>query len=158
MTGLSQVAVAMASGASLATIKRLEVDDGVLRIRRDTLGKIQGALEGAGVDFIAENGGGPGVRMIAGYPERLLPSDEGITFLWRGRDHLGDEPAQRDAKAVRISATTLKDLGLPVDSREAIVTTVRLSARFIVEKVEALASKRLVAGAVRLRAGDLVRR
>ena len=37
--------------------------EGELKIRLDTLAKIGGALEKAGVEFIAENVGGAGVRL-----------------------------------------------------------------------------------------------
>jgi len=37
--------------------------EGELKIRLDTLTKIKTALEKAGIEFIAENGGGPGVRL-----------------------------------------------------------------------------------------------
>jgi predicted transcriptional regulator len=60
---LSQSDLAAAANVSLETIKRLEVMDGELKTRVDTLGKIKAALEKAGVEFIAENGGGAGVRM-----------------------------------------------------------------------------------------------
>ena len=45
------------------TIKRLEAADGVLGGRETTAQKIRVALERAGVEFIDENGGGPGVRL-----------------------------------------------------------------------------------------------
>jgi hypothetical protein len=48
---------------SLETVKRIESMEGELRIRLDTLTKIKTALEKAGIDFIAENGGGAGVRL-----------------------------------------------------------------------------------------------
>jgi hypothetical protein len=38
----------------------------VLGVRLDTLQKLQRALEAAGVEFIAENGGGAGVRLAKG--------------------------------------------------------------------------------------------
>lgn len=46
-----------------ATISRLEAGD-VLKPR--TVEAIRMALEAAGVEFIAENGGGPGVRLKRG--------------------------------------------------------------------------------------------
>jgi hypothetical protein len=48
------------------TIKRLESQDGELGGRADTAAKIVAALESAGVEFIAENGGGAGVRLRKG--------------------------------------------------------------------------------------------
>jgi len=48
---------------SIPTIKRLEAHDGALGGRQETGAKIRLALETAGVEFIDENGGGPGVRL-----------------------------------------------------------------------------------------------
>jgi transcriptional regulator with XRE-family HTH domain len=59
----SQEELAAAAKVSVPTIKRLEAQDGPLGGRSDTGGKIRSALEAAGVDFIDENGGGPGVRL-----------------------------------------------------------------------------------------------
>jgi hypothetical protein len=44
-------------------LKRLEAHDGALGGRHETGTKIRLALERAGVEFIDENGGGPGVRL-----------------------------------------------------------------------------------------------
>ena len=58
--------VASAIGAaevSIPTIKRLEAQDGPLGGRDETGAKICSALETAGVEFLEENGGGPGVRL-----------------------------------------------------------------------------------------------
>jgi hypothetical protein len=52
-----------ASKVSLATIKRLEVIPGLLTANRPTIAALKLALELAGVEFINENGGGPGVRL-----------------------------------------------------------------------------------------------
>ena len=60
---LSQADLAKAASVSLETIKRLEAMDGELKVRLDTLTRIKGALERAGVEFIPENGGGAGVRL-----------------------------------------------------------------------------------------------
>lgn len=153
IVGLSQADLAAASGASLATIKRLEIGDGVLVLQPDTRDKLRRTLEAAGLDFIGENGGGVGVRTIKGYPERVLPSDEGISFSWpRPR---GDRTDGEFLVRVRISAATLKDLCPSALTREARATAFRLHTRFIIERVEALASKRVVAGSIRLRIGDL---
>jgi putative protein kinase ArgK-like GTPase of G3E family len=51
---------------SLPTIKRLEATSGELGGRTETVAKIVAALEAAGVEFIAENGGGAGVRLRKG--------------------------------------------------------------------------------------------
>lgn len=59
----SQADLAVASGVSLPTIKRLEAASGNIGGRSATVVAIREALEGAGIQFIFENGGGPGVRL-----------------------------------------------------------------------------------------------
>jgi len=59
----SQERLAVAADVSLPSIKRLEAHDGPLGGRDQTSSKIRLALESAGVEFIDENGGGPGVRL-----------------------------------------------------------------------------------------------
>ena len=59
----SQEELAAAADISIPTIKRLEATDGPLGGRAGTTEKIRAALESAGVEFIDENGGGPGVRL-----------------------------------------------------------------------------------------------
>jgi transcriptional regulator with XRE-family HTH domain len=63
LLGWSQEELAAAAEVSLPTIKRLEAHDGALGGRHDTGTKIRAALERGGVEFIDENGGGPGVRL-----------------------------------------------------------------------------------------------
>ena len=52
-----------ASSVSLPTIKRLESKPGVMAAHMSTVVALRKALEAAGVEFIDENGGGPGVRL-----------------------------------------------------------------------------------------------
>lgn len=59
----SQEQLAEAAEVSIPTIKRLEATDGPLGGRELTVEKIRNSLEEAGVEFIDENGGGPGVRL-----------------------------------------------------------------------------------------------
>jgi predicted transcriptional regulator len=59
----SQEELAAAADVSIPTIKRLEARDGPLGGRDETGMKICSALESAGIQFIDENGGGPGVRL-----------------------------------------------------------------------------------------------
>jgi DNA-binding XRE family transcriptional regulator len=59
----SQEQLAVAADVSIPTIKRLEAGEGPLGGRDKTGAKIQMALETAGIVFIDENGGGPGVRL-----------------------------------------------------------------------------------------------
>jgi hypothetical protein len=63
LLGWSQKALAHHSGLSEATIKRLEARDGALGGREESRFGVVGSLRDAGIDFIAENGGGPGVRL-----------------------------------------------------------------------------------------------
>ncbi|MBY5484414.1 transcriptional regulator [Rhizobium leguminosarum bv. viciae] len=61
---MEQRDLAERSGVSLPSIKRLEQMNGSLTATRvSTVEAIRAALEAAGVTFIAENGGGPGVRL-----------------------------------------------------------------------------------------------
>src|ERR1700681_4881857 len=59
----SQEDLARKANISVPTIKRLEASDGPLGGRNLTSEKIQKALRTAGMEFIDENGGGPGVRL-----------------------------------------------------------------------------------------------
>ncbi len=64
MLNWTQSELAERSGVSLPSIKRLEVGEGPLQIRLDTLRKLSVALEAAGVEFT--NGEAPGVRLPKG--------------------------------------------------------------------------------------------
>ena len=57
----SQETLAEKSGIWIPTIKRLEAEDGDLGGRVETGEAIRAGLEKAGIEFIEENGGGPGV-------------------------------------------------------------------------------------------------
>ena len=59
----SQETLAAKADISVPTIKRLEAQDGPLGGRDETGARICSALQAAGVEFIAENGGGAGVRL-----------------------------------------------------------------------------------------------
>jgi transcriptional regulator with XRE-family HTH domain len=63
LLGWSQSDLARRSGISEPTIARRESVDGQLGGREETVRKIRGALENSGIEFIEENGGGPGVRL-----------------------------------------------------------------------------------------------
>jgi transcriptional regulator with XRE-family HTH domain len=62
LLGWSQSKLAARSGLSLPTVKRVEAGLGP-RVSDEARNKLRRALESAGVEFIDENGGGPGVRM-----------------------------------------------------------------------------------------------
>jgi predicted transcriptional regulator len=55
--------LANVSSVSLPTIKRLESKAGTLGAHTSTVSALMNALEAAGIEFIGENGGGPGVRL-----------------------------------------------------------------------------------------------
>jgi predicted transcriptional regulator len=55
--------LAQASSVSLPTIKRLESQPGAMAAHMSTVSALRKALEAAGIEFIDENGGGPGVRL-----------------------------------------------------------------------------------------------
>jgi transcriptional regulator with XRE-family HTH domain len=61
LIGWSQDQLVAASSVAKRTLARFELDEGAPQ--RRTLAAIRTALESAGVEFIAENGGGPGVRL-----------------------------------------------------------------------------------------------
>jgi hypothetical protein len=55
--------LAAASKVGVATIRRAEVADGDIPMTAVNAAALRSALERAGVEFIDENGGGPGVRL-----------------------------------------------------------------------------------------------
>ena len=57
----SQQELADSAGVGIVTVRQLEA--GNTQPRRATLNVIRRALKSAGVEFIDENGGGPGVRL-----------------------------------------------------------------------------------------------
>ena len=66
----SQERLAEEAGLSVPTIKRLEAADGFLGGRTETTEKIRAAFETSGIEFIHENGGGPGVRLRSRFRQR----------------------------------------------------------------------------------------
>ncbi|HEX7758764.1 MAG TPA: transcriptional regulator [Caulobacteraceae bacterium] len=67
LLALDQRTLADLAGLSVPTIQRMEASDGVIRGNVDSLMKLIGALEAAGLELIAEGavspGGGRGVRL-----------------------------------------------------------------------------------------------
>jgi len=59
-----------ASSVSLPTIKRLESRPGLMAAHESTVIALRKALESAGIEFIDENGGGPGVRLRKRQPKK----------------------------------------------------------------------------------------
>jgi transcriptional regulator with XRE-family HTH domain len=67
LLGIDQRKLAERSGLSIPTIQRMEASDGVIRGNVDSLMKLIGALNAAGIELIGEGtaspGGGRGVRL-----------------------------------------------------------------------------------------------
>jgi transcriptional regulator with XRE-family HTH domain len=72
LLGIDQRQLAASSGLSLPTIQRMEASNGVVRGNVDSLMKLIGALNEAGIALInageASPDGGRGVRLIAPRP------------------------------------------------------------------------------------------
>ncbi|HMN86910.1 MAG TPA: helix-turn-helix domain-containing protein [Bauldia sp.] len=67
LLGIDQRVLADRAGLSVPTIQRMEASDGVIRGTVDSLTKLVGALDQAGIELIGEGaaspGGGRGVRL-----------------------------------------------------------------------------------------------
>jgi transcriptional regulator with XRE-family HTH domain len=67
LAGIDQRQLAEKSGLSVPTIQRMEASEGVVRCNVDSLMKLIGALDAAGIDLIGKDatspGGGRGVRL-----------------------------------------------------------------------------------------------
>ena len=67
LVGMDQRTLAEAAGLYVPTIQRMEASDGVIRANVDSLMKLIGALDAAGVELINEGAvsqtGGRGVRL-----------------------------------------------------------------------------------------------
>lgn len=64
LVGMSQEALAEAAGVGIQTV--IGFEGGRRAARPATIAAIRAALEAVGVEFIPENGGGPGVRLRKG--------------------------------------------------------------------------------------------
>jgi transcriptional regulator with XRE-family HTH domain len=80
LLGIDQRRLAELSGLSLPTIQRMEASEAIIRGNVDSLMKLIGALDVAGIELITEGAasvtGGRGVRLKAGFdPARTLGGD-----------------------------------------------------------------------------------
>ena len=66
--GLTVIETAKLCDVSHETIRRIEFGDNTLKEK--TIDKVRAALEKAGVEFLDEDGGGPGVRTQEGKSEK----------------------------------------------------------------------------------------
>lgn len=80
LLGIEQKKLAELSGLSVPTVQRMEASEDMIRGNVDSLMKLIGALDLAGIDLIAEGaaspGGGRGVRLkasVEGAPPSLGP-------------------------------------------------------------------------------------
>lgn len=90
LLGIDQKQLAEMAGVSLPTIQRMEASPGQVRGTVDTLVKVVGALEGAGIEIIGEHAPSAGI----GRGVRLRETIEGASS---GEDAsmLYDKPAPR---------------------------------------------------------------
>lgn len=64
LIGISQAELAKRAGVSVPTVKRCESEgENIPIVASETQRKIRVVLEAEGIQFIPENGGGPGVRL-----------------------------------------------------------------------------------------------
>lgn len=64
LIGISQAELASRAGVSVPTIKRCESEgENIPVVSSETQQKIRTVLEAEGIEFLPENGGGPGVRL-----------------------------------------------------------------------------------------------
>jgi hypothetical protein len=93
--------LASASSVSLPTIKRLESTPGVMAAHMSTVAALKRALESAGVEFIDENGGGPGVRLEMLHKVTSASScvRKAASSAFRGRGPCGGRFGLRHASA-----------------------------------------------------------
>src|SRR6516164_7615240 len=92
MLRIEQRDLAEQSGVSLETIKRIERTPGAVSAYASTVDAIRRALEAAGVEFIPENGGGPGARLRKAGPASTAALDSA------SRTRLGTKSARAQKK------------------------------------------------------------
>ncbi len=86
--GISQADLAARASVSVPTIKRMEASAGIATGMANNVAAVCRALEAAGVVFIAENGGGAGVRLRKGSVETMTLSDDEMSLLKSAPDEL----------------------------------------------------------------------
>ncbi len=97
LLGIDQRTLADLAGVSLPTIQRMEASEGYVRGVVDTLTKVIGALEFAGVELIGEsavsNSGGRGVRLREPAIPLPRPSATRASDARRSRKRRAELPA-----------------------------------------------------------------
>jgi transcriptional regulator with XRE-family HTH domain len=88
LIGIDQRQLAELSGLSVPTIQRMEGSDGVIRGNVDSLMKLTGALDAAGIELIGEGAasqdGGRGLRLKS--PPARVSSRAGLPNTAAGRN------------------------------------------------------------------------
>ena len=81
LLGVGQRRLAELASLSVPTVQRMEASDGVIRGNVDSLMKLVGALDAAGIELIAEGAasqdGGRGVRLKTPAADPIPDRDEG---------------------------------------------------------------------------------
>jgi transcriptional regulator with XRE-family HTH domain len=92
LLGWSQSELAARSDLSLPTVRRFEAESGA-RVSQQARDRLRLALEVAGIEFIEENGGGPGVRLrqrirqaVTSPEDRAVKSELGYDYSKRNHD------------------------------------------------------------------------
>lgn len=65
LLGLTQAEVTAQSNLSVPTLKRMEASEGPVTGMQNNIDAVIRTLEAAGIEFINDAGGGPGVRLKA---------------------------------------------------------------------------------------------
>jgi hypothetical protein len=68
--------LAQKANVGVTTVRRAEANDGPSVMLANNLAAVKGALEAAGVEFIEEDGGGPGVRLKKPGKAQSIPVDK----------------------------------------------------------------------------------
>jgi transcriptional regulator with XRE-family HTH domain len=87
LAGISQAVLAESANISVPTLRRMEASENTVTGFANNIAAVRAALEAAGVEFIAENGGGAGVRLkkpplaVAEITEKIQALDDTIAAL-----------------------------------------------------------------------------
>jgi len=108
LAGIGQDELAKRARISVATLRRMEGSEGTASGLTNNVAAVIAALEAAGVIFVAENGGGPGVR--------LRKSAETAANLTKQIDAIHEELAETDHDAPASPAKGMRQLE---DARKA---------------------------------------
>jgi transcriptional regulator with XRE-family HTH domain len=112
--------LARAAATSPDTIARLERGD---QLKSSTIATVRAALESAGVDFVEENGSGPGARRIKEFPTLRDDGGPGLKFSFPFTPDVeyavGDRSMTREASTLDcfVSSAVMSKAGADAGSR-----------------------------------------